>query len=428
MSSKGERKSRKSSSKSSSSKSSSSSKRSAKPSSRSKSTSRSPAPKKGSAGGNAPSDEPKPSVLPNDILKAVAIAKKSDKDDKHGYGAFRFDLTRLRTHKGAKGTTRYIPFEVNVNNEWRPMCIRFENLKTKGKIPPPDDIEKRQYGLSVLYYASSTFDQKDRKGEVIATQEYGKAVSTACKAFQYYAKGMLKRKEITNRNKTIVPFVQFLRKNKKTDEEPTIPVEDPLIRVKLGYNDEGQFTIPQGIRDIRKKMTAKERKRSPTTMPYNMATVEGDDEKEEELNVDNIHLFLRYGAPTFGVHDLSQMCLSQSGISVPTSFGLLAAKQPTSTRSEASTHFEADTMDNWGDAESSEPESGDEDEDGADKASDAEGDYGDFDDAVADGSAEGSGEGSDLDAAMSEEGSADGSGEGSEGSEGSADGSDDESE
>jgi len=303
------------------------------------------------------------------------------------------------------------------------MCIRFENLKTKGKIPPPEDTKKRQYGLTLLYYASSTFDQKNKKGEVIATQEYGKAVAVACQAFQYHAHGMLKRKEISNKNKKIIPFVQFDRQDPDNpdDDEARIPVDDPLIRVKLAYDDKGEFTIAQGIRDIRKKMSTKERKKSPNTMPYHLATVVNEDGEEEPLTAENVHLFLRYGAPTFGVHDLSQMCLSQSGVSVPTGFALLAAKQPTSTRREATTHFDQDVMDGWGDAESSEPE--EDEEEGSAEEKD-EGDYGDFDDALASGDEEGSadgsgsgdeegsGEGSDLDAAMSDDES--GSGDESE--------------
>ena len=349
------------------------------------------------------------SVLPSEILKAVALAKRSNKS-KHGFEAFRLDVARTKKHtNSAKQVTRYLPFEVNIKGEWVPVAIKFQNAKTAGGVKPPN---KRKYGASLVFKQSTTFvNIKTGKPE-----RYGDAVVVCNDAFAYIARGLVKSKELKNgRDNSILEFVQKQRRKDPNDENSDLlDMEDPLFRPKLNEDKEGNFRISQGIRDLRKKIPKD--KRSKGQLPYELAT----DDEDIPLNPDNVHTFIKMATPCFGVHDLSQGCCSKQGISCPSSISLLMAKKPKGRKPTFGNHFGEDEMETWGDVDAFEEGSADGSEedgsaDGSGNEEDA-GEYGDMMDAVDAADSEDDGI---EDPASAEDIEASGSAEGSE--EGSVD-------
>ncbi len=363
------RRNEKSSSKSTGTKSSGSGSKSSKSSSKSAETEKE-APKRSN-------EEMLPSVLPSEILAAIAKDLKANPKG-HGDGVFRIDLKRIKKHMNKqKQETRYIPFEVNIGGNWVPVAIKFQNAKTEGGVKPPD---KRKYGPSLTFKKSSTFTRTDKSGKEFI-ERYGDAVFACNEAFVRIATKLVKDKELKNgKNQDILEFVQKQRlsdpQNKDSD---LVDMDDPIFRPKLAVDDEGKFRINQGIRDLRKKVPKD--KRAKGQLPYELAT----DDDGVALNPDNVHNFIKMATPCFGVHDLSQACCSQKGISVPSSIVLLMAKKPQGRKPTFDKHFDETEMEGWGDVDAFEQEG--EAETDADEAPEAAetaeaGEYGELMDAV----------------------------------------------
>lgn len=323
------------------------------------------------------SEEVTPSVLPSEILAAIAKDLKANPKN-HGDGAFRIDLKRIKKHvNAAKQETRYIPFEVNIGGNWVPVAIKFQNVKTEGGIKPP---EKRKYGPSLTFKKSTTFTRKDRSGKEIV-ERYGDAVVACNDAFTRIATKLVKDKELKNgKNNDVLEFVQKQRLSDPTNKDSDlVDMDDPIFRPKLEVDNEGKFRVNQGIRDLRKKIPKD--KRSKGQLPYELAT----DEDGVPLNPNNVQNFIKMATPCFGVHDLSQSCCSPQGISVPSKIVLLMAKKPQGLKPTFDKHFGEDEMEEWGEVEAFEQE-GEADGDDADAGEAAEtgeaGEYGDLMDAV----------------------------------------------
>lgn len=317
-------------------------------------------------------DEVTPSVLPSEILAAIAKDLKANPKN-HGDGAFRIDLKRIKKHVNKqKQETRYIPFEVNVGN-WVPVAIKFQNVKTEGGVKPP---EKRKYGPSLTFKKSTTFTRRDKSGKEIV-ERYGDAVVACNDAFVRITTKLVKDKELKNgKNQDILEFVQKQRlsdpQNKDSD---LVDMDDPIFRPKLAVDNDGNFRINQGIRDLRKKVPKD--KRAKGQLPYELAT----DDDGAPLNPNNVHNFIKMATPCFGVHDLSQACCSQKGISVPSSIVLLMAKKPQGRKPTFDKHFGEEEMEEWGEVEAFEQE-GEGDEVGEVAETGEADEYGDLVDAV----------------------------------------------
>jgi len=109
-------------------------------------------------------DEPKRSLLPNDVLKAIQRARKKNPKDKYGDGAFRINVARTRAFQNKNDKKRkatYIPFEIHHNGEWIGVNIRVMNVKTEAGVKEP---EEREYGISLTFRQSSSFLQKTGDG------------------------------------------------------------------------------------------------------------------------------------------------------------------------------------------------------------------------------------------------------------------------
>jgi hypothetical protein len=283
-----------------------------------------------------------------------------------------------------KQETRYIPFEVNIGGNWVPVAIKFQNVKTEGGVKPPD---KRKYGPSLTFKKSTTFTRKEKSGKEFV-ERYGDAVVACNDAFVRIATKLVKDKELKNgKNQDILEFVQKQRlsdpQNKDSD---LVDMDDPIFRPKIAVDDEGKFRINQGIRDLRKKIPKD--KRAKGQLPYELAT----DDDGTPLNPNNVHNFIKMATPCFGVHDLSQACCSQKGISVPSSIVLLMAKKPQGRKPTFDKHFGEEEMEEWGEVEAFEQEGEGDDGDEAGSAEAAEtgeaGEYGDLMDAVDDANSE----------------------------------------
>lgn len=333
-------------------------------------------------------EEPKPSVLPNDILRAINEARKKDPKDKHGDGAFRIDKSRLRAFQNKNDKKRkavYIPFQVHVRGEWIGLNIRIMNVKTEASIKEPD---QREYGIDLSFRKSSKFTRKDRRTGEDVEELYGEAVVAIYEAFQRIVDRMVAAKELENKDTSALTKVQYTAKNKDTKKEE--PLEDPIFRVTLRVGEDGTFTdLQDEIRDVRRKLDPKLAKGA--AMPYGLA-LDGpeEDANSKPLTPDTVHTFFRNKTPIFGVHCMDQVCLSTQGISVPGFMSLLAGKKPKGAKPTYDAHFDKDEMAEWADADAFEPSGEEGDADGEpageeDAAEDApEGEYDDVLDAVAD--------------------------------------------
>jgi hypothetical protein len=302
-------------------------------------------------------DEPKPSVLPNDVLRTITDARKKDPKDKHGDSAFRINYERMRMHQNKmdkKKKSAYIPFEVNIRGQWLPFNLRVMNAKTTAGIKAPEERD-------LQFRRSSTFTIRNTKGEE-EEQKYGEAVCAGYEAFGRLAAKGLADGKLKNTNTTIHSKIQY--KINSTGED----LEDPIYRVELRTDrdsNDPQFTdLKDNIRDVRRKLD----KIPPgAVMPYDLAL----DSDDKPLTPATVHTFFRSGTPCFGVHCMDQVSIAGSGFSVPGYFSLLAAKKPKGKRPAFENHFTQEEVQQWADAEAYE-EDGDADagEDGADGAED----------------------------------------------------------
>lgn len=323
-----------------------------------------PAAKSASKSEDAKPEEPKPSVLPNDILRAIVEARKKDPKDKHGDGAFRIDKSRLRafqnkTDKKKKAT--YIPFQVHVRGEWVGVNIRVLGVKTESTLKAP---EEREYGVTLSFRKSSTFTRKDKKTGDEVVERYGEAVVAAYEAFQRIVKRMVDDGELENGKTDALSRVQYEAK-KKNDAGKVVKetLEDPIFRVDLRTNDDdSEFTdLKDDIRDVRRKM---KKPKAGELMPYDRALDGPDDDADSQpLTPLTAHTFFKMKTPCFGVHCMDQACMSNTGISAPSYFPLLAAKKPKGARPTYEAHFDKDEMEAWGEVEAYDEEG--EDADGA---------------------------------------------------------------
>lgn len=341
-------------------------------------------------------EEPKPSVLPNDVLRAINEARKKDPKDKHGDGAFRIHLERIRAYQNEKDKKRkssYAPFEVNIRGQWLPLNFRVMNAKTSAGVKEP---EKRDYGVDLQFRRSTTFTIRNAKGED-EEQKYGEAVCAAYEAFGRLVAKAIADGKVKNSNSTIHTKVQYTAKNKDTKKEEDLA--DPIFRVDLRTEKETndpQFTdLKDNIRDVRRKL---DKIPKGAVMPYDLA----QDPDGNPLTPATVHTFFRSGTPCFGVHCMDQMAISASGYSVPGFYTLLAAKKPKGKKPAFENHFTQEEVNQWAEAEAYDEEAeGDEEGDGEGEGADGEpvaegGDaeaYDDVLDAIKQDASEGEGEG-----------------------------------
>jgi hypothetical protein len=339
-------------------------------------------------------EEPKPSLLPNDILHAITEARKRNPKDKHGDTAFRIDKARMKAFQNKTDKKRkaiYIPFQVQHRGDWVGINLRVMNVKTTAGVRAP---EEREYGLDLTFRQSSSFSRKDRKTGKEVVEHYGEAVVACYEAFQRICDRMVAAEELTGKKTDALTKVQYDadgrdEKGVKTGKKEKL--EDPIFRVGLRMTqDEAEFTdLKDDIRDVRRKL-----KKVPKgeIMPYDLA-LDGPEEDADSkpLTPLTCHEFFRNKTPVFGVHCMDQVCISNQGISVPGTFSLLAAKKPRGSRPAFEAHFDAAEVAEWADADAfadSEDGSGEGEPDETDGAEAAEGDYDDVLDAVEDAATE----------------------------------------
>jgi len=335
-------------------------------------------------------EEPKPSLLPNDILHAITEARKRNPKDKHGDSAFRIDKSRMKAFQNKTDKKRkaiYIPFQVHHRGEWIGTNIRIMNVKTTSGVREP---EQREYGLDLTFRQSSSFTRKDRKTGKEVVEHYGEAVVACYEAFQRICNRMVEDGELTGKNTAALTKVQYEAEGRDEKGHKTgskVKLEDPMFRVSLRTNqDENEFVdLKDDIRDVRRKL-----KKVPKgeMMPYDLA-LDGpsDDEDSKPLTPLTCHTFFRAKTPVFGVHCMDQACISNQGISVPGSFTLLAAKKPRGSRPAFESHFDADEVAEWEDADAYVSEGEEASGEAADEtagAEEVEGAYDDVLDAVDD--------------------------------------------
>lgn len=305
-------------------------------------------------------------VTPNEVLQAIEYAKTQDPIDKNGDGAFFINTDNCRD----TGKTSYMDFKVlkkQPDNKWKlvSMNLKFKDLTTRKNNLPPNDPKRdkvtfidKSHSLQFLASDVCKTTAKNAKGEIVThIEEYGRAKVAIYKAFsRLVKKGLLEKKIIAPKKKNICTTVQFVRKG-KSQNSPPIKIDDPIIRVdipfpKIKNTETIELTAKPKctIYDATKKIEPNNPKYNPKGFNYEIATIENPDDANApfELNYTNLGTFLRAGSIVSGVDQMSSVCLSASGISLPSKLLLGVVIPGKGFQVDASAIFGADEQEDFG--------------------------------------------------------------------------------
>jgi len=292
-------------------------------------------------------------IYPSDIEAAREAAIKASPKDVKGYSAFRINLESKKQNK--VGNTTYIPFEVNLGERgWQKVIIKIVNMKHVGKI---NDLEARIKGgvqdCAVLFKGNDTYERTKTdpktgvKTKVI--ENYGAVKEYICDTFMAHIKKYQSKGQFFSQSAKIIPNVKRTKevKNPKTGEIKIEPIVPSNINVAISFVD---GTSPEDKKNRKTKfktmiLDATKEKKSVKSgeFPFEPAMVEikikGDDGSVatvyEPITNGNIHQFLRGGSLITGFDDMSDVCISQSGISLPSKLSVAIVRQATMARVNA---------------------------------------------------------------------------------------------
>lgn len=292
-------------------------------------------------------------IYPSDIEAARDAAIKIAPKDVKGYSAFRINLESKKQNK--VGNTTYIPFEVNLGERgWQKVIIKIVNNKHVGKI---NDLEARIKGgvqdCAVLFKGTDTYERTktDPKtgAKIKIIENYGAVKEYICDTFMAHVRKYQAKGQFFSQTAKVIPNVKRTKevKNPKTGEIKIEPIVPANINVGISFVD-GTSTEAKKIRTTKFKTVildaTKEKKTvKPGEFPFEAATVEikikGDDGSVasifEPINNGNIHQFLRGGSLITGFDDMSDVCISQGGISLPSKLSVAIVRQATMARVNA---------------------------------------------------------------------------------------------
>jgi hypothetical protein len=178
---------------------------------------------------------------------------------------------------------------VNPPNKKINLGISFKMVQTVANIKAP---EERKYGVTIMYRRSSV-----GKGD---SAQFGEAL------YQVYDRlGKFTDENLANKNIKVKKGKDNWLSTVQTELESGDLVDDPMIRIKLPFTDDGkpQFKLIQ-IDSVNGKNVA----------------------RKVACNIDNIHTIIRAGTFTSGFIDMSTYTFSGYGISNPAKVQTLIIK------------------------------------------------------------------------------------------------------
>jgi hypothetical protein len=295
-------------------------------------------------------------IYPSQIFEAVEHAKKTNPSDTRGDSAFKIDYANL---KSAGNDTRYIPFLVNIKEGdkrvWTNVVLKYTGLSTKAKILRPDDPKRNEKikSMSLQFRRSSCYNRKVKLNnkEIIIEEKYGEAKMIIYGAFKRLATEGIKSGAIRNIKRDIIIAIQT---SVLTDvkQRTTKAIEDPIIRVEIQFIKEKGANIPKNdappkceIYDIMKRLPPSDpRVIANNGFVYEIATIDRDNDVKESLTYCNIGEFITPGSVVSGIDSMSDVCLSASGISLPSRATLIIVKKSRGFKPDPSAIFNSDEL------------------------------------------------------------------------------------
>lgn len=301
-------------------------------------------------------------VTPNQVLQAIEYAKSQDANDKFGDKAFRVNLEKARP----TGKTTYIPFEVlkkRPDGKWDyvSLNLKFKDLTTRKNNLHPNDPKRekktftdKSHSLQFLGSDTCKTTVKNAKGDIIIhIEEYGRAKIAIYKAFNRLIKAGLANRKINHNKTNICSTIQFSRAGEKINSPP-VKLDDPIIRVDIPFSKEKNTDIIKldtkpkcDIYDATKKIAPGDSRYNPKGWNYEKATVEING-VNTELNYENLGEFVRAGSIVSGVDKMDSVCLSASGISLPSKLLLAVIIPGKGFKVDPSAIFSEDEREDFG--------------------------------------------------------------------------------
>lgn len=310
---------------------------------------------------------------PNEILDAIAYAKKQDPSDKFGDKAFQIELNPREGNNNTKWMTMRALKNVNGKMEFKNLKLKVTNLKTTANIKTEEEkkaMKGQDYpGINLTFQGLSTFTRQVRKasGEVVTvTEKYGEAKVAIAKAFGRIMKAAIdpsNPKRIYAKTPTIVLNVQLERlvdKNKGLKEK----LDTAIIRVKLPFVVEngviGKNALPAvDVFDAEVPRALVDGKKTHD-IPFAFAL----DDAGKPFDYTSIRGFLRCGSATSFIEDISGVCISSQGISNPARVnGFLIVKRSRGNRLLAHEVYDEDEFASMSGAVTSAPTADGDDDD-----------------------------------------------------------------
>jgi hypothetical protein len=220
--------------------------------------------------------------------------------------------------KPSLGDTQFINLRWNISskNERADGWFKFENARLHRGIVPKDKAEGTE----------AKFESSRLVLRLKASQlgDFGKFLMLAEPEWQKLAQKLKEDGVIVyNHKHDIHPLVYLTYGDKhKIEELRGKPNPDPTIRIKLDFGRYSEkYAPPPMIKGAQKTQifdATKPYLDNDKKLKYKVATVTGDDGKEEEVNANNVHKLLTEGSMVSGLIHIPSLVVSASWVSAPT--------------------------------------------------------------------------------------------------------------
>ena len=289
---------------------------------------------------------------PNEILDAIAFAKKQDPNDKNGDKAFQIELTPREGNNSTQWMTLRALKNVNGKMEYKNLKLKVTNLKTTANIKTDEEkkaMKGQDYpGINLTFQGVSTFTRQVRKpsGEVVTvTEKYGEAKLAIARAFRRImlaATDQNNPKRLRARNTMVVLNVQTERiVDKKTMDKEKL--ETPIIRVKLPFEANKGVIGPDALPSVDVFDAEVPRPLVDGKKTHDIPFAHALDDNGKPFTYTTIRGFLRFGSAASFIEDLSGVCISAQGISNPARVnGFLIVKRSRGNRLQAHEVYDED--------------------------------------------------------------------------------------
>ena len=300
--------------------------------------------------------------LPSDIENARELARKKNPQDKNGFGAFRINFNSGKNNQ--QGTTNYLPFEVYLDDKrgWKKCILMFMNLTHVGRINPLEERMKQQVqDIAFLFKADYKYTRQKKlpNGETVdVVENYGAVKDYICSAFMAHVRKYQAKKEYFKEGVKIIPNVKHTREVKQRDGKFTVEAITPgNINVGIPFAVEKGGDANAAKRDPRTKFRCKildvqrpKMNKSKDDWPFEEAGIVRKvqtapnqwEDKFEPLTNANVHEFIRGGSMISGFDNMSDICISSMGISLPSKIDTCMITKAVPQRAGASNFAESD--------------------------------------------------------------------------------------